>query len=109
MTAPARAIDCGTPPAVGSAGSRAPAEPAASPNSLKLIVEFFVVATAGIDGSPGPLRGGRRTLQELRRVMRRLAAIVTRSTRVAGRALGRITADLALQRDDVGKDVGLAA
>src|ERR1700753_4293772 len=68
-------------------------------------------ALAGADGARrlvsvlevvviGPRRHGGRALQELRCVMARLAR---------GGALGWIAAELGLQLDEVGEDVGLAA
>jgi len=49
----------------------------------------------------------RRTLQELRRVLRRLAIVARTARCFAGGTLGRVAADLGLQRDDVGEDVGV--
>src|SRR3954468_12311906 len=52
-----------------------------------------------------PRRHRRRALEELRGMMARLA--VTAVTR--GGAFGRVAAELGLQLDEVGEDVGLAA
>src|SRR6266536_4271950 len=60
------------------------------PATRNLVLELFFVGT-------GALRGC-TALQELRRM-----------PRLAGRALGRIAADLGLQLDDVDELVGLAA
>src|SRR6185369_17937746 len=67
-----------------------------------------VVEVAGAGASAGWRCSARRRclpLQELRRVLR---AFVARPA-VAYRALGGVAADLALQGDDVGENVGLAA
>src|SRR5476651_1580491 len=106
-------MSCGTPPAAGSADScaracpRCPAwsfllahdlarKPVPTFRDHALLFErLVVVVSADIGRRVGPLRH-RRTLQELRRVLRRLA-IVARSARCfAGGALGRVAADLAL-------------
>src|ERR1700761_3424059 len=61
------------------------------PRARALVVEIVVI---------GPRRHGGGALQELRRVMTRLAR---------GGALGRIAAELGLQLDQVGENVGLTA
>src|ERR1700692_1496070 len=74
----------------GSEGGRGrPPAPAGRAGSLS-IVEIVVIA---------PRRHGGRALQELRRVMTRLAR---------SRTLGWVAAELGLQFDQIGEDVGLA-
>src|SRR5512141_1966702 len=96
---------CGTPPAAGSADSCARAcprcrawsslfahdlarKPVATFRDDAPLFERLFVVVFGANGGAGPLRN-RRTLQELRRVLRRLAAVVARTARFAGGALGR--------------------
>ena len=71
----------------------------------KTLFEGLVVVIRA-DRHAGALWRGWRSLQELRRVACRLATFVARRTRGA---LGRVAANLALQRDDIREDVGLPA
>src|SRR6201999_2878127 len=75
----------------GSVESRGVPASAGLPRLLVSVVEIVVIA---------PRRRGGGALQELRRVMARLAR---------GGALGRVAAELGLQLDQVGEHVGLAA
>src|ERR1700744_6737225 len=74
----------------GSAESRAVPASAGLPRPLVSVVEIVVIA---------PRRRGGGALQELRRVMARLAR---------GGALGRVAAELGLQLDEIGEEGGLA-
>src|ERR1700710_101823 len=77
----------------GTPGRRA-AAPARAGRPLALVFSILEIVVFA------PRRHGGRTLQELRRVMARLAR---------SRTLGGIAAELGLQFDQVGEDVGLAS